>query len=173
MSLENFQSVLKDRYEQEDNRNKQIESKTHHLLFLTTVIVPLTKFFKIDFDWIVIIPTIIMVILFILVLKLREFQRPIDPDYFITKDNTINQDLLKKSMDLTPEEFSKDRIESYIRCASQNKKLVDRKAFYLRLMQVVIVIQIVLLVSILLYGNLDSSILNNDLINFGNFTSDG
>lgn len=157
MSLENFQSVLKDRFEQEYNRNKHIENKTHHFLFLTTIIIPITKYFKIDFDWLVIIPTIITVILFILVLKLREFQKPINPDYFMTSENEICQDLLKKSMDLKPEEFAKDRIESYIRCTSHNKKIVDRKAKYLQLMQIVVVIQISIFALILLYSNLQGS----------------
>ena len=154
MSLENFQSVLKDRYEQEDNRNKQIENKTHHLLFLTAIIIPLTKFFEIDFDWVVITPTIVMVILFILVIKPRKFQRPIDPDYFMTSKNEICEDLLKKSMDLTSEEFAQDRIKSYIKCTSHNKKIVDTKATILQLMQIAVIIQIILLVSILLYPHL-------------------
>jgi len=154
MSLENFQSVLKDRFYQEIDRNKHIENKTHHLLFLTTIIIPITKYFKIDFDWLVIIPTIIIIILFILVLKLRDFQKPIDPDYFMTSGNEICQDLLKKSMELKPEEFAKDRIESYIRCTSQNKKTVDKKAKYLQLMQIVVVIQISIFALILLYSNL-------------------
>ena len=154
MSLKNFQSVLKDRYEQEDNRNKQIENKTYYLLFLTTIIVPLTKFFEIEYNWVVIAPTVVMVILFIFVIKIRKFSHPIDPDYFLTSKNEICKDLLKKFIDLTPEKFAQDRIESYIRCTSHNKKIVDTKATILQLMQIVIIIQIILLVSILLYPHI-------------------
>ncbi|MCH9659119.1 hypothetical protein K0U27_10630 [archaeon] len=154
MSLENFYSSLRDSYLEENERQNQIENKAHKFLLISSVIVAALQFLKLDFDWIVLIPTPIILIFFVLLMRIQSFAKPLDVDYFLTKNNEICEETLEKTKKFSKEEFLNDRIKSYIRCTSKNKKINENKAKFTEIMQYFFISQIGLLIVILFFNHL-------------------
>lgn len=136
---------MKDRYEWENNRNKDLESKSYRLLFLSTFLIPLSKYLEFSNE-VMIIPivmTIIMAFLFFMVIKLRKFRHPLDPDDYFDKSGNINKDKISKDLKLSDVELVKYRVEAYVDCSYHNKAIAKKKIRYLQCMSAIILIQMV------------------------------
>ena len=155
MSLENFFSLLKDRFEYESKRDNHVEKKTHQFIFVSIAIIPLIKYLEIEtYAVLIVIPTLIISILFVLVLKVRVFEVPTNPDYYICHGDKINEEILKKDMELKDDELSEFGIRHYIKSTSYNKKIVNTKVKYLKFIQYGVIIQIFMLGGIFAYSTL-------------------
>lgn len=132
---------MKDRYEWENNRNKDIERKAYRILFLSTLLIPLTKYLQIENSFIIIILTLSVTTLFFCVIKLRRFLHPLDPfDYFDCKGK-IKEDIIQKDLNLSEKELVETRVREYLKCAYYNKKVAKKKLKYLHYMSVNLLIQ--------------------------------
>lgn len=154
MSLENFYSSLRDRYVEENERQRSIEDKSHKFLLISSVIIAALQFLKLDYDWIVLIPTPIILIFYVMIMRMQSYSQPLDVDHFLTKNNEICEETLEKTKKFTKDEFLDDRIKSYIRCTSQNKKINKTKAQFVQVIQYLFISQIGLLVFILFSNHL-------------------
>lgn len=135
---------MKDRYEWENNRNRDLESKSYRLLFLSTFLIPLSKYLEFSNE-IMIIPiilSIIMTFLFFMVIKLRPFKHPLDPSQYFDKCGNIKEDMVAKDLKLSNDELSEYRIRAYLDCSYHNKIIARKKIKYLHYMSVNILVQI-------------------------------
>ena len=134
---------MKDRYEWENNRNKDLESKSYRLLFLSTFLIPLSKYLEFSNEVMIIpiIMAIIMTFLFFLVIKLRKFKHPLDPDKYFDKCGNINEELVTKDLKLSEGELVEYRVRAYLDCSQHNKTIAKKKIRYLQYMSTNILIQ--------------------------------
>lgn len=143
MSLQNLQNVMKDRYDWENNRNKDLESKAYRLLFLSTFLIPLSKYLELDNEAMIIpiILAIIMAVLFFLVIKLRPFKHPLDPNQYFDKCGNIKENMIVTDLKLTEKELVDHRVRAYLDCSYHNKTIAKKKIRYLQYMSANILIQ--------------------------------
>lgn len=147
-TLEVFYLSLRDGYLEENDRQKLLEDKAHKFLLISSIIVTALQFLKLDYGWIVLIPIPIILLFYILIMRIKSYDKPLKVDHFLTQNDEICENILDKTKKLSKDAFLNDRIESYIRCTSGNKKINQTKARFIEWMQSAFIIQIILLVGI-------------------------